>query len=529
MSAADPSTKRDSRQGEAAARELAAVAAAEGDDELTAVADVWICIHLLQQGRLREAIDASHNVRTMVRGRPPGTQLGDARLELLRTIALAASEAAEFDVAMGAARELANDPAVHAHADAAFDAAFSLAICLERMGNSWQALRILSDVLARHGKGAPSFPMLYTLNAVVATAIGAFHRVRELEHEGEAIDLLITARDAAERAVPLLDEFANPLYRAALTGNLGEVLVYQGELDAADRHLRGALAGAEQIGAEAHRNRIRATIGAWLLASDRPDEALTWLERLVADLGVDGPHSTRIRAHHAAHLAARATGRFERALEHLATYELLERSRTTSQLRSQSELFVTRTEAEAEVEWHRYSAERDPLTGLWNRRHLSRVLHDLTSGDPATPFSAAMVDVDHFKSINDDLGHSIGDSVLVEVAQVLLGACADDDVVVRYGGEEIVIVMPTVDVATAAERCDRLRVRIEQHVWADLPPGRRLTVSMGVAGTPPCEPDRVVGAADRAMYAVKRSGRNQVRIASDVDRRDATPLAIPRR
>lgn len=527
--AADPATKRDASEAEQASRELIAIAEDAHDDELALVAHVWLCINLHQRGKLHQAISLAQVLRPQLTDERPGTRLGDLRLELLRTTALAASEAGEFDIGIDAAEELANDPDVHTRADAAFDAAFSLAICLERMGNSWQALRVLNDVMARHGDGPPSFGMLYTLNGIVATAIGAFHRVRDLD-DGEAVDLLITARDAAERAVPMLDQFANQLYRAALTGNLGEILIYQGELDAADRHLRGALAWAEEIDATAHRDRIRATLGAWLLASGQADEALEWLEQLVDDLDEDGTHSTRVRAHHTAHLAARELGWYDRALDHLTEYERLERQRTTSQLRSASELFVTRTEAEAEAERHRYSAERDPLTGLANRRRLNRVLAELNAAaDEPAPYALAMVDVDHFKSVNDELGHAVGDSVLVELAQILLDGVGDDDVVVRYGGEEIVIVFPGAGADTAAFRCERLRSVIEQHVWADLPAGRRLTVSMGIASTPHTGPERVVGAADRAMYAAKRGGRNQVRVATDDDARDATPTSIPRR
>ena len=529
VAAADPSSNRAPGESERAARGLVDLARADHDEQLEIEAGVWLCIHLLQQGKLRDALAESATVRDRLRGEAPGSRLGAARMELLRTIALAASEAGEFAIAMGAAQELAVDPAVHADADAAFDAAFSLAVCLERMGDNWQALRILSEVIERHGDRAPSFPMLYTLNGLVATAVGAFHRVHELDHEGEAVDLLITARDAAERALQLLDQFENPLYRVAVVGNLGEVLIYQGELEAAERQLRTALADAEHIGATAHRDRVRASIGAWLIASGRHEEALDWLSRLVADLGDDGPHSTRIRAHHAAYLAARALGRTDAALTHHEAYERLERRRTMNQLRSQSEMFVTKSEAQAEVDRHRYSAERDPLTGLGNRRHLSRTLHHLVPADgEAQPFALAMVDVDHFKSVNDELGHAIGDVVLVEVARVLLEEAGEDDVVVRYGGEEIVVVMPGSSVADAAIWCERLRARIEAHTWPGIPDGRRLTVTIGVAAAPPCGTDLVVSAADRAMYAAKRGGRNLVRVASAADMRDATPLTMLR-
>ncbi len=527
VAAADPASNRDPGAGEGAARELLLVARAADDDDLEIEASVWLCIHLLQQGKLREAISESHHARERLRGESPGSRLGAARMELLRTIALAGSEAGEFEVALGAAQELAGDPAVHADADAALDAAFSLAVCLERMGDSWQALRILNEAIERHGDSAPSFPMLYTLNGVVATAIGAYHRMHDIDDGGEAIDLLITARDAAERAVQLLDEFENPIYRVAVGGNLGEVLTYQGELGAAERELSEALEHAERIGATAHRDRVRATIGAWRIASGQYAEAFEWLEQLVIDLGDDGPHSTRIRAHHSAYLAAKALGRFDRALAHYEVYERLERRRTMNQLRSQSEMFVTKTEADAEVERHRYRAERDPLTGLGNRRRLNRTLHELTSGD-AEPFALAMVDVDHFKWINDELGHGVGDAVLVELAQVLLDGTDDEDVIVRYGGEEILIVMPATTVDQATARCERLRGRVEGHDWSGLPTDHRLTISIGIAGTPPCDADLVVSAADRAMYAAKHAGRNRVRVATNDDVRDATPLATLR-
>lgn len=528
VAAADPASNRDPGTAEGATRELIAAARAADDDELAVEAGVWLYIHLLQQGKLREAINESHDARERLRGEPPGSRLGAARMELLRTVALAGSETGEFEVALGAAQELAGDPAVHDDADAALDAAFSLAVCLERMGDSWQALRILNEAIERHGDSAPSFPMLYTLNGIVATAIGAYHRMYDIDDGGEAIDLLIIARDAAERAVQLLDEFENPLYRVAVGGNLGEVLTYQGELDAAERELGAALERAERIGATAHRDRVRATIGAWRIASGQHTEAFEWLEQLVADLGDDGPHSTRIRAHHSAYLAAEAMGRFDRALAHHEEYERLERRRTPlHQLRSQSDLFVTKTEADAEVERHRYRAERDPLTGLGNRRRLNRTLHRLNSDD-GRPFALAMVDVDHFKWINDELGHGVGDAVLVELAQVLLDDTADDDVIVRYGGEEILIVMPATTVDEATARCERLRTRVEGHDWPGLAVDHRLTVSIGIAGAPPCDADAdvVVSAADRAMYAAKHAGRNRVRVATNDDLRDATPLAV---
>jgi diguanylate cyclase len=379
------------------------------------------------------------------------------------------------------------------------------------MGNNWQALRILAEVIEQHADAAPSFPTLYTLNAVAATALGAFHRLHGLDDADELAALLTTARDAAERALVLVDEFDSPVYRVAVEGNLAEVLTYQGDLDAAHTMLHAALELANELGVTAHADRVRASIGAWLVTAGRCEEALTWLDRLIADVGDDGPHSTRIRAHHAAYLAARALGNHELALAHHEIYERLERRRATNQLRAQSAMFVTRIEADAEVERHRATAERDPLTGLGNRRRLAALLQDLvpTAAEGRDPFALAVLDLDEFKSVNDEYGHAIGDAVLVELAR-FLDRHVDRDTIVRFGGEEIVIVFPGLTAEDAFERCEHLRAALADRAWDSLPADRRLTVSIGVAGAPPYDGAQLLDAADRSLYCAKRAGRNLV-------------------
>lgn len=512
---ASPGATCDPATSEQAARDLRDLAIAAGDEERAIETGVWLAVHLLRRSRLRESLDEALQVRERLGSPPPGSRLAAARLELLRTLALAASEAGEFGVALDAAQELAGDRAVRADAVAAFDAAFALAVCFERMGNSWQALRILDGVLTEHADAAPSFQMLYTLNGVAATALGAFHRLHGLDVDDETAAHLVTARTAAERARELLEQFDNPLYRVAVEGNLGEALTYQGELDAASTLLEGARARAVEIGAPAHAARVRASIGAWLVRSGRHDEALRSLDQLIADVGDDGPHSTRVRAHHAAYLAARALGQHDRAIAHHETYERLERLRTTNQLRGQSVMFVSRIEADAEVEHHRATAERDPLTGLGNRRRLTTLLRELVPAAAAAQdaFAIAVLDLDKFKSVNDDFGHATGDAVLVELARVLDHA-VDRDTIVRFGGEEIVIVFPRASAQEAFERCEQLRAELADRAWDSLPPDRRLTVSIGVAAAPPYDGDHLLRAADRSLYCAKRAGRNLVHLGA---------------
>ncbi|RBY90669.1 diguanylate cyclase [Blastococcus sp. TF02A-26] len=158
-------------------------------------------------------------------------------------------------------------------------------------------------------------------------------------------------------------------------------------------------------------------------------------------------------------------------------------------------------------------AVRDPLTGLHNRRHLDRVLDraPLAPLDPA-PVSVLVVDVDHFKTVNDRFGHATGDQVLQAIAGVLTGAARAGDTVARFGGEEFVVVLPGVGRHEAAERAELIRGRCAA-LRHDGPDGALgVTVSVGVATAPDdgTGPAALLSAADRAVYAAKAAGRDRV-------------------
>jgi diguanylate cyclase (GGDEF)-like protein/PAS domain S-box-containing protein len=159
----------------------------------------------------------------------------------------------------------------------------------------------------------------------------------------------------------------------------------------------------------------------------------------------------------------------------------------------------------------------DSLTLLYNRRYLDQALQ--TELDRAQryhlPVSVLMVDVDHFKRINDAHGHDQGDRVLQAVARTLRASLRGQDSPCRWGGEEFVAILPNTKKAGAFTLAERLRQDIEQ-MSVD---GLRVTASIGVAEFPDLEVSsqaRLIGAADAAMYQAKRSGRNRVCIAHSV-------------
>jgi diguanylate cyclase (GGDEF)-like protein len=162
----------------------------------------------------------------------------------------------------------------------------------------------------------------------------------------------------------------------------------------------------------------------------------------------------------------------------------------------------------------RNQALRDPLTGLYNRRFMEEVLESfaLQSERRNAPMSAIMIDLDHFKRLNDQHGHAVGDAVLRDVAGVILSSLRKSDVACRYGGEELIILLPDSDLVTARAKAEEIRKRI-----ADLSPGEGITVSasLGVASIPQTSsnPGDLLTMADAALYKAKQDGRNRVEAA----------------
>jgi diguanylate cyclase (GGDEF)-like protein len=156
-------------------------------------------------------------------------------------------------------------------------------------------------------------------------------------------------------------------------------------------------------------------------------------------------------------------------------------------------------------------AEKDGLTGVWNRRALEGFGN--TSCGREEGACLMLIDIDHFKAVNDSYGHLTGDIVLVEMASLLQGAMRPTDIVARFGGEEFAILVSNADIEDSAAFAEELRSRIQAHVIRDADTGAELsiTVSIGVAaGTCGATGWReLIASADHALYCAKIKGRNQ--------------------
>lgn len=169
---------------------------------------------------------------------------------------------------------------------------------------------------------------------------------------------------------------------------------------------------------------------------------------------------------------------------------------------------------------------RDPLTGLYNRRYMEDALDRYASlaERSGSATSVIMIDLDNFKKLNDEHGHAKGDAVLRDVAAQLVGGLRPSDVVSRYGGEELLVILPGCNLDEAVQKAEMLRLRVEALTEVH---GAPISASFGVASVPETatSPVDIIPRADAALYAAKQSGKNRVAAA---DRRACREESQPR-
>lgn len=161
-------------------------------------------------------------------------------------------------------------------------------------------------------------------------------------------------------------------------------------------------------------------------------------------------------------------------------------------------------------------ASRDGLTGLYDKTTFARLLTDELARQArfGRPVTLVLVDIDHFKKLNDTFGHADGDVVLAQVANLIAAQARSTDSCGRFGGEEFGIILPEVDAQAGNLLAERIRANVEKY-FATTP--YKVTVSIGVAnGTPGVKAEDLVRATDAALYQAKRKGRNRVCLAAEI-------------
>ncbi len=398
----------------------------------------------------------------------------------------------------------------------------------ELLARAWRTLSISYSVLGRHQQAIDlleqCIPVLevhaklperifharYSLIAAqsrlasssAANSVQTRQRYSALLH-----DWLAFADDVAARELVRLNAMA--------LGNAGIAARYAGDLDLALETLRRALAIQDSLGLRGHSAVTKSHIGAVLQALGRPHEAISVFEGAIALLKGGNPRELASTWEELSQVYE-SIDDSRAALAALKQTRLLERKIRDDAAHIAAVKLEQRVEiARLADQWTRLASE-DALTGLANRRAFDRRLGSLLEGVGAgRGFALVMFDLDHFKLVNDQYGHAIGDAVLKRFAILLRRDRRSEDMAARLGGEEFALLLSVENEQQAHAVAERIRAEVEREIWTDIAPGLAVTTSAGIAhscsiGDAERTMERIVSLADQQLYRAKNSGRNRV-------------------
>lgn len=280
----------------------------------------------------------------------------------------------------------------------------------------------------------------------------------------------------------------------------GQVLVAQGRIDEAIVALKAGIEHADQVNdLESGVPGCKALAEAYERKGDF-QMALHWHREF-------HEHYVRYCTHTAQRSARVAATQYE-------TEQLRDQSETAR--RQAQALEVSNLELTQETDRLKKANLEDPLTGLYNRRAWENTLAEARKIGSA--YAIAILDVDHFKRINDRFSHLVGDEVLRQIASILSGLIRKSEFLARFGGEEFVLLMPGMGSSDAVVLCERLRSAVEGWSWGEQIAQLHVTISIGIASTEGTDdPTAILAVADALLYQAKANGRNRVEVAKTSD------------
>lgn len=443
-------------------------------------------------GELEDALDA------LEQALPDALAVGTARLQVhnFNLLGLVHADLGHLDTSLG----------LHQRALVAAESAgvadLQLLACTNLAGR-WLALGKRHEAAGEPDAATAAWQQVISLHQRTEALVQRHHLLHGWPHflASYAAALLRLGREndglrafAAHRALTEAHLDRSSLPHAAL--HLARHHQRQGTLDAALAALQEGLAEATRLGAKQRLAELHA------LASDIT-EAQRDFEQALA-------HHKRFHAWREECALDRTRMKSTLLAVRLQTEQALREAQT--QRAQAQELAAANQNLQAQAQSLAREARIDALTGLDNRRSLDAFLplwHS-TACEQRRALYAALLDLDHFKAINDQWGHAVGDEVLRRVGGLMRAQCREGDLAARFGGEEFVVVWPGATEVSALRACERLRATVQAQDWAQLRPGLQVTVSIGLADLAQA-PSAASGLerADQALYTAKHQGRNR--------------------
>ena len=410
-------------------------------------------------------------------------------------------------------------------------------LMLYKMGDSKEALGYLQESLALAEAERDEHTYAHILDnlGLVHAALREFDKALECHRQGLALREAIDDKQGVSEAL----------------GSLGAVYAELGDDGEAERVLAQSLALKRELGDRQNFAAVAVRLGALLAKRRRFKAALNLLHEALEGAEAANLKEDVYKAHLALSNVYKQKKLLGKALAHFEHYcrvkeevsgessdqklQSLRVSFETERKEREKEIYRLKnaelTEANAELERLTRSlqeadreksallarlerqAQEDPLTGLYNRRHFDAEAEKefARARRFGGAMSVALLDLDHFKRINDTFSHAVGDEVLRVTARLFKAHFRGVDTVARYGGEEFVLLLPRTPARDASLVCESFRRTVEAYPWHELQPGLRVTVSVGISDDLSVEGyEKLLAKADDKLYGAKRGGRNRV-------------------